>query len=119
MSEERNADEMFEALCSNHARAILVAASSDPCSAQELAEQCDASLPTVYRRVDALVEQGLLVETMNVDPDGNHYTVYAARLDSVRFDVENSGFIASISLARDIVDRFGDFWRGLGEYPQS
>ncbi|WP_049902904.1 winged helix-turn-helix domain-containing protein [Halococcus agarilyticus] len=114
MSEERDPDAMFAALCSDDAREILVAAHSEPRSAQEFADRCDISLPTVYRRVNTLVDQGLLKENLQVDPDGNHYTVYVSNLDSLEFALETAGFVASVRLRRDIVDRFGEFWRDLG-----
>ena len=114
MSEKRDSDAMFEALCSDHAREILTAAYSEPRSAEELADYCDVSLPTVYRRVNALVDRDLLEETLRADPDGNHYTLYVSNLDSLEFELKTAGFIASVRFRRDIVDRFGEFWRGLG-----
>lgn len=114
MSDERNPDDVFELLCSNHARDILVAATAEPVSAADLAHRCDISLPTVYRHVNPLVEQGLLEEQIEVDPEGNHYKRYASNLDFVTFELENSGFNADVGLRWDIVDRFGAFWQGLG-----
>lgn len=118
MSEERDPDAVFEALCSNYAREILVAAEDEPRSAQHLAEQCDTSLPTVYRRVNALVEQNLLEEVTRIAADGNHYTLYVSNLETVRLDVERTGFSATVRLKHDIVDRFGEFWRDLGDRPE-
>ena len=105
---------MFEALCSDHARDILTAAYSEPQSAEELADYCDVSLPTVYRHVNALVDRDLLEETLRADPDGNHYTLYVSNFDSLEFELETAGFVASVRFRGDIIDRFGEFWRGLG-----
>jgi DNA-binding IclR family transcriptional regulator len=118
VSEERDPDVVFEALCSNHAREILVAAEDEPRSARSLAERCGTSLPTVYRRVNALVEQDLLEEVVRVADDGNHYTLYVSNLETIRLDVERTGFSATVRLKRDIVDRFGAFWRDLGDRPE-
>jgi DNA-binding IclR family transcriptional regulator len=116
VSEKRDPDAMFAALCSDDAREILVAAHAEPRSAEEFAEHCDVSLPTVYRRVNTLVEQDLLRENVQIDPDGNHYTLYVSNLDSLEFVLEAAGFVASVRLRRDIVDRFGEFWRDLGAH---
>lgn len=110
---------MFDALCSDHAREILIATHSEPRSAEELADHCDISLPTVYRRVNTLVERDLLEENLQADPAGNHYTLYVSTLDSLRFDLETAGFAASVRFRRDIVDRFGEFWRDLGAHSSS
>ena len=118
MSEERDPDAIFEVLCSNHAREILIAADDEPCSAQNLAERCDTSLPTIYRRVNELVEHNLLEEVTQIADDGNHYTLYVSNLDTIRFDVEQTGFNATVSLRQDIIDRFGNFWRELGDHSE-
>jgi DNA-binding transcriptional ArsR family regulator len=114
VSEERDADEVFDALCSDHAREILVAATGEPRTAAEFAQRCDVSLPTVYRHVEVLVEQDLLEENEEIDVDGNHYTAYLAALDSILFELEGRGFVASVRRRMDIVDRFGELWHDLG-----
>jgi len=50
-----------------HSMAILSAANVRPMSAKELEQICDVSLPTVYRRINVLVECGLLSEQQDVD----------------------------------------------------
>lgn len=50
-------------------------------SVKTLGEECDASLPTVYRRVDRLIACGLLAERTEVVADGHHFSKYEARLD--------------------------------------
>ncbi|MFC5972042.1 ArsR/SmtB family transcription factor [Halomarina salina] len=113
MSTERESAEVFAALCSAHAREMLVAAASEQFSAEEFADHCDVSLPTVYRHVEALVDLGMLEERTELDPDGNHYTVYRTNLDYVRFDLNQSGFLATVRRQLDVVDRFGDLWNDL------
>lgn len=99
--------------CSDHARRILVTAYSNPRSVRELAEECETSLPTAYRRVNALVEYDLLEEDLQLDPDGNHYKTYKTALDRVQFAVESEQFTVDIDLRRDIVDQFGALWQDL------
>lgn len=114
MSKAESSNGAFSVFCSDFVCDILVATRSEPHSAQELAEYCDTSLPTVYRRVNTLVDRGLLEEELQVDADGDHYKVYTSNLDYVRLEVEEAGFVTSISFQRDIVDQFGEFWQDLG-----
>jgi DNA-binding IclR family transcriptional regulator len=118
VTKERDPDAVFEALCSDNAREILVATEDEPRSAQSLADQFDTSLPTVYRRVNTLVEQDLLEETTQIADDGNHYTLFVSNLETLQFDVERTGFSVAVRLKRDIVDRFGEFWRDLGDHSE-
>ena len=63
------------------ARSILVATSTGALSATELGERCELSPSSIYRRVDDLLEAGLLAERTRPRSDGHHESVYAARLD--------------------------------------
>ena len=115
VSKEWQSEELFDVLCSDHARRILVAAELEPRSAQDLAEYCDTSLPTVYRRVNALVEYDLLEESLAIDPAGNHYKTYETNFEQVRFAIarERERFTADVDLKRDLVDRFDALWEDL------
>jgi predicted transcriptional regulator len=97
-----------------YARAILEATSEEPKSAKCLGEECDASLPTVYRRVESLQECGLLREETRLQDDGNHFSVYAATLR--RFSVELAEGSFDMELERteqDVADTFTDMWHRL------
>lgn len=69
-------------------RRILELTDERPRSAEEVAERCEASLPTVYRHVDDLVSSGLLAERTQYDDEGNHYKTYVTTLSeaTVRLD---------------------------------
>jgi hypothetical protein len=87
-------------------------------SADTLSECCDASVATVYRRIDRLRDCGLLAERVQPQPDGNHYRVYAATLS--RFSIEFVEGERRLELERreapietDAADRFTRMWREL------
>ena len=63
-----NPDNVIEVLASSESRRILAAASVRPVSAEELEVICEVSLPTVYRRINVLVEYDLLSEEQAIDP---------------------------------------------------
>jgi DNA-binding transcriptional ArsR family regulator len=55
-----DADATFDALGSRVPREILIAASRQPTTAEELAERCEVSESTIYRHLNRLVEAGLV-----------------------------------------------------------
>lgn len=79
-----------------YAREILVETSVEPLSGVELAQRCDASEPTVYRRIDRLCDHGLLEGTQVIDPDGNHFKRYEADLAHVCIDLDGGEFSVTV-----------------------
>lgn len=115
MSKEWNPDTLLDVLGSALARRILVLARREPQSADQIADRCEASLPTVYRRLDALAEYGLITEELTVNVDGNNYQTYETVTDQVRIDVLPDGIETTVGEQRDIVDQFEAFWTDLEE----
>lgn len=105
---------LYGVLDDEYARRILVATSAEPRSASELAELCDASEPTVYRRLDRLDEQGLIENRQELDPDGHHYKTYLASVERVSVDIDPDGIVIEIvERERDPADRFTELYEGL------
>jgi DNA-binding transcriptional ArsR family regulator len=71
-----------------HVRSILVATSTEALSATELGERCELSPSSIYRRVDDLLEAGLLAERTRPRSDGHHESVYVARLDRLAIELD-------------------------------
>lgn len=113
MGKEWDPDHLFEVLGSEAARRILVACAGEPRSAEELSDLLDASLPTVYRRLNALVDYDLLRSETRIDPDGNHYQTFETAVDRVSVAIDDDGIDAEVERERDVVDRFGAFWDDL------
>ena len=82
-------------------------------SAPTLAEACDASRPTVYRRVDRRKDHDLLAEQTDPDADGHHRSVYAARFRGAAVDLVGGEFRVTVDRREDPADRFTDLWEGL------
>jgi Fe2+ or Zn2+ uptake regulation protein len=108
VSKEWDPSDIFDVLASDHARKILAAASVRPVSAQELKTICETSLPTVYRRVNALIAYDLLSDHLEIESDGTHYSTYTSDLQEVSIRVEDGGFNVNIELQKDSVDQFGE-----------
>lgn len=106
---------MFDVLESDVARRILVSASDGPMSADELAETCDTSLPTIYRRVNVLEEYDFLTEDRELDAEGNHYKTFETAVERIAFDIDADGFAVDIERRSGVVDQFEEFWTELGD----
>ena len=115
MSEASDEEALLELLDDEYARAILTATSAEPMSAKELSEACDASMTTVYRRVDRLKEHDLIEEQLRPQPDGNHYKVFANTLSSVEVAFEDGQMDLAVETVpeSDPADRFTRMWEDL------
>lgn len=87
--EEGSTEELLDVLGDEHSRAILAAASEAPVGSKELTDRCDASPSTVYRRINHLLELGLLDERVAFDGDSKQTKVYETSFE--HFDVSFEG----------------------------
>lgn len=114
MTTDGELSEITELLDDPYARDILAEASIEPVSAKMLSEHCDASLPTVYRRIEQLQEHDLLTAQQQLDPDGNHYKTYEARLEGVAIDLTDGTYSVEITRTKQgAADRFSDLVEDL------
>ena len=123
MSEDPALGELLDVLSDEYARDILAATSVKPMSAQQLADECEMSKPTVYRRVERLQAHGLLDEQTRVRTSNNHYSVYTATLSEVSIELDSGSFAAAVrrtddesfpgERASDTADRFRKMWEDL------
>lgn len=105
--------DLFALLDDEYARAILAATDQRPMSAPALAEACDASRPTIYRRIDRLKEYDLLSETVRPDEDGHHRRVYVSRFRGLSVDLDDGTYRVTLDRREDPADRFTALWEGL------
>ena len=96
------------------ARAILVATSTAAMSATELDDHLDASLSTVYRRLERLDDAGLVVEETRPRADGHHDTVYSADLDEFTVSLADGELDCELQRRReDVAGRLARRWEDL------
>ena len=115
MSAECPPDDLFALLDDAYARAILAATSTEAMSAPRLAEVCDASRPTIYRRIDRLKEHDLVDERTRPDADGHHRRVYEARFRGLSVRLEDGEYRVEVDRGErdDPADRFTAMWEGV------
>lgn len=95
------------------ARATLVVANGGPVSVKEIAERLDVSDPTVYRRIDPLVDANLLRERRRIDEDGNQHRVYETILDVATFEIDGDSYTVDVQVDQDLTDDFESMWADL------
>lgn len=97
-----------------HARTILVETCETPLSASELADRCEASRQTVYRRLERLEAAGLIAERTRPREDGHHDAVYTAILDRVSIELREGALEFELERNRsDPVDELTKLWRNF------
>lgn len=104
---------VFEALADDTMAAILAHTAERERSADELADLVDASPSTVYRHIETLVDDGLLIERLQLDRQGNHYHVYRAAIRRVEARIEDGTIETHVEWREDSVDRFVRLWEDI------
>lgn len=114
MSEDPDVKDLLSVLDDDYARRILIETSKQPMSAKDLAEACDASLPTIYRRIDRLSERDLVSERTEFADEGRHYSIYEAALEQVVIELDNGDLSADVTTEpTDAADRFTSMWEDV------
>lgn len=65
-------------------RKILQEAGEVPRATRELSERCDLPLSTTYRKIEALVEAGLLEEEIDLESEYANVNAYSRRFESLQ-----------------------------------
>lgn len=113
MPEDESHAELLALINDEYARDILAATDQQPMSAPALAEACDASRPTIYRRIDRLKEHGLLAESVRPGEDGHQRRVYVSRFKGLSLDLDNGTYRFTVKRREDPADRFTAMWEGI------
>lgn len=106
MSSQSAVEDVASVLEDPCSRCILVQARDGYTSVPVLAEACDVSEATVYRRLEPMREHDLVLERTVPDEDGHHYTTYRTNLDHVTFELGENGFTIEVSRRDSPADRF-------------
>lgn len=108
-------EELFETLMDPTSRTILAALGSAK-TARELCEEEDLSSSTVYRKLDQLVDVGLVEESTRIRLDGRHASEYERQFDDVMLRVsEEGGFEAVLVNDDDPADRLANLWSAVAD----
>ena len=110
--DESHAD-LLALLDDRYARAVLAETNQRPMSAPALAEACDASRPTIYRRIDRLKQHDLLSERVRPDEDGHHRRVYVSSFRSLSVELVDGTYRVTVARRETPADRFTEMWEAI------
>lgn len=113
VSEDESRAELLALLEDEYVRDILEATDHQPMTAPELAEACNASRPTIYRRIDRLKDYDLLSETVRPDKDGHQRRVYVSRFRKLSVELVDGTYKFTVERNEDPADRFTAMWEGI------
>ncbi|WP_256300551.1 DUF7342 family protein [Haloarchaeobius salinus] len=102
------------ALADDDCRAI-VEFLDEPATAGEVAEEADVPLSTTYRKLDRLVDAGLVTERTDALRRGQPTTRYRRAFESVRVETDEGGSLAAVveERAETADERLEDLWTEL------
>ena len=113
VADDRPIEDILDTIGDEHARRVLASISREPKPAKELAEECDLSLPTIYRRIEMLEEHDLVKDQTLVADDGNHYKVYECNFESTVISLDDDEYRVRIYREENLPDRFSQLWDDL------
>lgn len=88
---ESEISEMLATLDDPDCRSVLEATGEDPLSAKEIVERCEIPSSTAYRKIEQLIDIGLLREQIRVRSSGNHTREYRRSVDHVGLSLGDDG----------------------------
>lgn len=115
MGDTGRPDSIFDLLGDDYSREILRVTSSEPKGVKEMSQELDVARSTIYRRVDRLVDLGILHGRTKASPDGHHYTVYEAAIERLTVELENGELGCQLHPSDDAATRFTKLVEGMGD----
>ena len=97
--DEAAVNQLFEAITDEDSRTILRETRSEALTAKELSKRCDVATSTAYRKLEQLVDIGLLDEQIRFTSTTRHAREYTHDIDSIELDVTATGLSVVISEA--------------------
>ena len=114
MEGDASVEGVLDTIGDDYARQILVALSREPRPAKDLAEACDISLPTVYRRLEQLEAHELVTGHTDTDEQGNEFKRYECAFESTVISLTDDEYDVRIYREGRLPDRFSQLWDDLG-----
>lgn len=109
-----------EALGDEYSVRILGLTAHTRSSAKQISERLDIPIATVYRRLEALQETGLLEEVgKELNDEGKRVTVYTSRVSAVRISFDGNEPVVEFERQSEAARTIDDEWRSLKEDDQS
>ncbi|MFC6964489.1 winged helix-turn-helix domain-containing protein [Halocatena marina] len=102
---------VLDALDDPECRALLQSLTETPKqSVAALADSCALPRTSTYRKVNRLVDAGLIRSTTKVREDGHHTTVYVVSFEGMFIGLDDDGFTINVAHVESADERLARFW---------
>ena len=105
---------ILAAIADRYSRRILAATMNEPVSALDLCNNCDIPVTTTYRRIEELLQAGLLAGVKyGRTADGKWYEKYRSLLKRINVTFENGDMRVEVMTNDNIADKFTRIWTSI------
>ena len=99
-----SSEQLLDLLGDEYTRTVLQAVAERPRTGTEVLEATSVSRATAYRRLNDLVEAGLVDSEVVPDPDGHHHEQFSAVFERARLTAADGEIHVDIERTRKKVD---------------
>ncbi|MGA3296509.1 MAG: helix-turn-helix domain-containing protein [Candidatus Bathyarchaeia archaeon] len=105
---------ILSAMADQYSRKILTATVNEPVSALDLSKRYQIPITTVYRRIEELVEAGLIAAVKSGrTADGKWYDLYRSLLRRIDVGFENGDVWIEAEVNEHVADKFTRMWASI------
>jgi len=114
VNEEVAKQRILAAMADQYSRKILTATVVEPVSALDLSKTYQIPITTVYRRIEELVEAGLIAAVKSGrTTDGKWYDLYRSLLRRIDVSFENGEVKIEVVVNEHVADKFTRMWTSI------
>ena len=114
VNEEVAKQRILSAMADQYSRKILTATLNEPVSALDLSKRYQIPITTVYRRIEELVEAGLIAAVRSGrTADGKWYDLYRSLLTRIDIGFENGDVRIEAVVNEHVADKFTRMWTSI------
>jgi len=111
VGDETAKQRILSALSDQYSRKILTATVTQPVSALDLSKTYQIPITTVYRRIEELVEAGLIAAVKSGrTADGKWYDLYRSLLKRIDVGFEDGDVRIEVVVNEHVADKFTRMW---------
>jgi sugar-specific transcriptional regulator TrmB len=102
---------ILAAIADEYSRKILMSTRDEPVSALDLSKNSEIPITTVYRRIEGLVQAGLLSAVKSGrTTDGKWYDLYRSLLERIDISFNEGSMQIEVEINESVADRFTRMW---------
>lgn len=114
VSDEPAKKRVMSALADEYSRQILTASIHDPMSALEISKKYEIPITTVYRRIEELVQAGLIAAVKSGrTSDGKWFDLYRSLLSRIDVSFEKGEVRIDVQINEHVADKFTRMWTSI------